>query len=391
MRDDAVQAILIHEIAHLRRNDVWTNAFARVGEALAALNPAAWFIMRRLAAEREIACDDWVIARTGDGGAFAQALATLAGGAAVRVPIAAAGAIGSRHSIVVRIERLLDSRPRHLRLSLSALGGTLMLLALIAFTVQSVSPALAIAPLAGPSSYHTATTTVAGCTRDRTPLREHRLGAGGPRMISPSLDAGSMQRIVARYPAFTTTYAVSVSAAGKPHDVVILHPSKDLAEDRAVAAAALSSTFEPAFHNCAAVASTFRSASTQLPAPTVFLITRPATPVIYGTKPKTRTGACAVPHHDPAIVHLVRPEFTDSMKKLVLATQRTYLNTVNVQLDASGAVQNAMVGKSSGRKAFDEATLAAARETTYAPRVEHCSHIPGTYFVMAAYTDRLEP
>ena len=55
---DAVETIVVHEVAHLRRYDVWTNGLARLAEALLALNPAAWFVMRRLSMEREIACDD---------------------------------------------------------------------------------------------------------------------------------------------------------------------------------------------------------------------------------------------------------------------------------------------------------------------------------------------
>ncbi len=54
LRSDAVDAIIIHEVAHLRRYDVWTNALARMVEAVVALNPAAWFVMRRLSMEREI-------------------------------------------------------------------------------------------------------------------------------------------------------------------------------------------------------------------------------------------------------------------------------------------------------------------------------------------------
>ena len=146
---DAVDTVIIHEIAHLHRRDVWTNALARIAEALAALNPAAWFVMRRLSVEREIACDDWVVARTGAGDAFARTLLDMASRPGARAPLAAPSAVGSRHSVVVRIERLLDSRPRHLRLSLSALGGCLMLLAIIALVVQTVSPVLAYAPNPG--------------------------------------------------------------------------------------------------------------------------------------------------------------------------------------------------------------------------------------------------
>ena len=140
---EAVETIVVHEVAHLRRYDVWTNAFARIARALVALNPAAWFVMRRLATEREIACDDWVVARTGSGDAFARTLAALATQARLRAPLGAPSAIGTRHSIVVRIERLLDARPRRLRLSTPALGASLVLLAVVALVVQSVSPVLA--------------------------------------------------------------------------------------------------------------------------------------------------------------------------------------------------------------------------------------------------------
>ena len=55
---EELESILIHEVAHLRRYDVWTNAFVRMIETCIAVNPLAWFIMRQLAMEREIACDD---------------------------------------------------------------------------------------------------------------------------------------------------------------------------------------------------------------------------------------------------------------------------------------------------------------------------------------------
>jgi beta-lactamase regulating signal transducer with metallopeptidase domain len=146
LRADAVDAIVIHEVAHLRRYDVWTNALARIAQALVAVNPAAWFVMRRLSMEREIACDDWVVARTGSGDAFAQTLLTMASRAGGRLPLAAASVFGSRNSVVVRIERLLDSRPRRLRLSPPALGGAVTILALIALVLRSVSPVLAYEP-----------------------------------------------------------------------------------------------------------------------------------------------------------------------------------------------------------------------------------------------------
>ncbi len=207
-------------------------------------------------------------------------------------------------------------------------------------------------------------------------------------MNSPSLSKATLQEIVIRYPS-TTTYEVQVDASGHPHDLIILHSSKVRALDRRVAQSILDSKFDPAVHNCAKIPSVFASAASRLPTPTVFLYTRPATPVVYGRPTKPIKSACSVPHRNPAIVNLVRPTLDDSMKKLILATQRTFINTVNVRLNASGAVTSAVVSRSSGQRIFDEATVMAAKQTRYAPRVVNCTSAPGDYFIMAAFSQRL--
>ena len=388
----ALEAVIIHEIAHLHRYDVWTNALARVSEALLTLNPASWLVMRRLSIERELACDDCVVARTGDGNAFARALAAMAGLAGGRVPIAAAGAIGSRHFLVVRIERLLDSRPRRLQLSLSALGGVLMLLALIAFTVQAVSPALAFAPQGAlPQQLTPATSLAANCSqRDSGPLRDHTLGPAGPRMIRQSLSADFLASSIKRYPA-TITYSIAVDAAGHQHDFKTLHSSNNTAVDEQVRRWVMESTFKPAVHNCVAVAGTFTSGASRLPAPSVLIYSRPATPVIYGKSEQKSVGGCAVPHRNPAMARLVKPQMSDAMKQRIAATQTTFLTSVNVHLTASGAVSRAAMQHSSGQKMFDDAALAAAERSTYAPRIVNCHAVAGDYYIMAAFTEWMEP
>ena len=58
--DDSLDAIVMHEHAHLARFDDWTQLAQAVVSALLALHPAAWFIGRRIRLEREAACDDFV-------------------------------------------------------------------------------------------------------------------------------------------------------------------------------------------------------------------------------------------------------------------------------------------------------------------------------------------
>lgn len=69
--------VLLHELAHVARRDDWTNLLARVATALFAFHPVALWILKRIEREREIACDDWVVAKTGSARRYAATLARL--------------------------------------------------------------------------------------------------------------------------------------------------------------------------------------------------------------------------------------------------------------------------------------------------------------------------
>ena len=58
--------VLLHELAHVRRGDNWTNLFQKLVEALLFFHPAVWWTAKRLNLERESACDDWVVHITGE-------------------------------------------------------------------------------------------------------------------------------------------------------------------------------------------------------------------------------------------------------------------------------------------------------------------------------------
>jgi beta-lactamase regulating signal transducer with metallopeptidase domain len=73
-----LNAILIHELSHLRRWDDWTNLAQQVLKALLFFHPAVWWIESRLALEREMACDDAVLAETRSPRGYAQCLVAMA-------------------------------------------------------------------------------------------------------------------------------------------------------------------------------------------------------------------------------------------------------------------------------------------------------------------------
>jgi bla regulator protein BlaR1 len=61
MTDDQIEAILVHELAHVRRRDNLSAALHTVVEAAFWFHPLVWWIGMRLAHERERACDDDVL------------------------------------------------------------------------------------------------------------------------------------------------------------------------------------------------------------------------------------------------------------------------------------------------------------------------------------------
>ena len=74
---EQVEAILSHELAHIRRHDYLVNLLQTVVEGFLFYHPAVWWISRVIRAERENCCDDLVVAANGDAHAYAAALAAL--------------------------------------------------------------------------------------------------------------------------------------------------------------------------------------------------------------------------------------------------------------------------------------------------------------------------
>ena len=129
-----MDCVLLHEAAHLARHDDWTNLIAQVVRAPTALHPAARWILRQIEREREMACDDWVVAHTGRAYSYAESLARVVELSAARdVPVLAAGVFTRRSRLRARIEALLqrgrEFSPLTARRSVGTAAAALVLLA----------------------------------------------------------------------------------------------------------------------------------------------------------------------------------------------------------------------------------------------------------------------
>jgi beta-lactamase regulating signal transducer with metallopeptidase domain len=73
-----LQALLTHELAHIRRYDLFVNLLQRLAESLLFFHPAVWYVSRRLSDERENCCDDLVLASGCQRIEYADALVHMA-------------------------------------------------------------------------------------------------------------------------------------------------------------------------------------------------------------------------------------------------------------------------------------------------------------------------
>lgn len=99
---DQVEAVLAHELAHVRRLDWLWNGLQCAVEALLFYHPAVWWLSRRIRQERENACDDLAVSVCGDPIVLAEALGSLE---AMRAPMFVLSAQGGL--LMKRVSRLL--------------------------------------------------------------------------------------------------------------------------------------------------------------------------------------------------------------------------------------------------------------------------------------------
>jgi beta-lactamase regulating signal transducer with metallopeptidase domain len=103
--------IILHEHGHVQRRDDWTRLLQALLESVFWIHPAACLIGRELNLEREVACDDCVIARTGAPRTYAVCLSRVAEGRRGRAePMMAPALFGGSRDLVVRVDRLLDTK-----------------------------------------------------------------------------------------------------------------------------------------------------------------------------------------------------------------------------------------------------------------------------------------
>ena len=117
---DQIEAILIHELAHIRRHDYLVNILQTVVETLLFYHPAVWWISKRMRVEREYCCDDIASSRK-DTLTYVAALSELERRRGVVVNLAVAATDGSLLERISRLCGVSTSRASGRRPGLSGL------------------------------------------------------------------------------------------------------------------------------------------------------------------------------------------------------------------------------------------------------------------------------
>ena len=148
-----IEAVMCHELAHIRRHDYLVSVFQSVVEALLFYHPAVWWVSRQIRRERECCCDELAVAVGGDVLTYARALSYLE----ERRALTAAIVLGANGGVLkMRIKRLLGgsegpavSMPAVVALALAVTIGMGAYLGEVAYAQRQAAVRMTAVPLIG--------------------------------------------------------------------------------------------------------------------------------------------------------------------------------------------------------------------------------------------------
>jgi beta-lactamase regulating signal transducer with metallopeptidase domain len=153
--------MLRHELAHVQRRDDWTNLVQQVVKAVFFFHPGVIALSRRLNLDREIACDDHVLAATRTPRDYALFLTDFASRTQGRQWAAAPAAWSNPNQLRERIHMILDpKRNTSPRMAPMRTGILTLAALLIAATGIGAAPRLALDATEAPSATTLASTSV---------------------------------------------------------------------------------------------------------------------------------------------------------------------------------------------------------------------------------------
>ncbi len=206
----ALQDIIVHELVHLKRRDPLLNMLSQGVVALYWFHPLVHWAARSLVEMRECACDDWVVAQSGDPLTYAETL--LHAAADQRPRLAMTMARSGR--VAKRVERLLDPshRPRP-RVHGIPGGGVVAMILTIAGCMGGLGRG---GETSGPQVQRWIITPPASGTIDSVKVQAHRDNTDIPLKITP-LASGTVDSVKVKVHRDNTDAPLEISMQFPPH------------------------------------------------------------------------------------------------------------------------------------------------------------------------------
>lgn len=127
---EQIEAIIAHELAHIKRNDYILNILQTLIETIFFFHPAVWYISSQIRKERENACDDIAIHLTNDKVSYAKALATAEEFVIAQSKFAMAFS-PFRNTLLERIKRLNTKITMKTKLNEKLIAGIVILASIV--------------------------------------------------------------------------------------------------------------------------------------------------------------------------------------------------------------------------------------------------------------------
>lgn len=363
--------IVLHEIAHIRRGDAWAKVVQLAIEAIWFFNPALRILGRRIAIEREIACDDRVIAQCFDRNTYARCLVDLAERVSL-APAGALGVLGSPNSTRVRVRQQLDARHNgEILTSRYLVASALALFIATALVLKVSSPIIAFAA-----------STVAQ-THARPPIVPPAVmtDAKAPSLTVTASPAPTIVPRAPRSPAPITHRAATIAATAcaRAPEIPNCKPTSYSDPLRA----GFSSTSDS--HTPAPTAAPSTLAIASIPTVT-------ASPFVQPTAAATALPtSCTKPAKLKTVVYPVMPsEAYASMQNDGIDSVSA---TVRVDVGADGQATGASVTPLTVYPGLNLALKDAALDSTYTPALANCVPVAGStlYRVVFGNTSYIYP
>jgi len=234
-----LNSILIHELAHLKRRDDWTNLAQKVLRAMFFFHPAVWWIERQLSLEREMACDAVVLEQTANPSVYAGCLVTVAERSFMRRGLAMAQAAVSRlRHTTLRVAQILSGERTSSRsawkpaIAVAALASGALALGLVnspeLVAFRDATPSLTAAALPVAQMTNHISAPLVG-----KPVLAafHVKASRKPASVAPRAAQAKLHGAPARAVAPVPTLAVAKEQAAAPQAVLVVMRTTQLGPD----------------------------------------------------------------------------------------------------------------------------------------------------------------